>query len=357
MEEIAAYERRFRRAGLPLLIEDYTAAEDVFTRAVPLFVLVFWGEALGAVSLDFGWLANLAAFVGGLAILLAGLALANALRGRRLTAVPDRVGAVELALFVVVPGLLPLVFGGQLQSSLVTMAANLALVGLVYAVVGYALPQILRGALDSLLSELALSVASLARAVPLLLLFAVVLFINTEMWQVFSDVPAPFLIALAVLVVAFGSMFLIVGLPGEVRRMETAADPGDVPPLTARQRANVGLIVLASHALQVLVVTVAVFAAFVVFGALAVGPSVRETWIGSGGNVLFTVRLFGEQAQVTAELLRVAGGVAGLSGLYYAIAVLTDDTYRDQFMDRLSSEMRAVFDDRAAYLRLRARRA
>ena len=139
--------------------------------------------------------------------------------------------------------------------------------------------------------------------------------------------------------------------------METAADTGDVPPLTARQRVNVGLIVLASHALQVLVVTVAVFAAFVVFGALAVGPGVRETWIGSGGNVLITLRAFGEQAQITAELLRVAGGVAGLSGLYYAIAVLTDDTYRDQFMDRLSSEMRALFEDRAEYLRLRARRA
>ena len=111
MDEIAAYERRFRHAGLPLLIEDYSAGADVFNRAVPLFVLVFWVEALGAVSLDFGWLANLAAVVGGLAILLAGLALANTLRGRRATAVPDHVGVVELALFVVVPGLLPLVFG------------------------------------------------------------------------------------------------------------------------------------------------------------------------------------------------------------------------------------------------------
>jgi hypothetical protein len=276
VDEIAAYERRFRHAGLPLLIEDYSAAGDVFNRAVPLFVLVFWVEALGAVSLDFGWLANLAAVVGGLAILLAGLALANTLRGRRATAVPDSVGAVELALFVVVPGLLPLVFGGQLQSGLVTMAGNLVLVAVVYGVIGYALPQILRGAFASLLSELALSVASLARAVPLLLLFAAVLFINTEMWQVFSTVPGPFLAALAILVVGFGALFLVARLPGEVRRMEKDAETGDVPPLTVRQRANVGLIMLASHALQVLVVSSAVFAAFVVFGALAVGPSVRE---------------------------------------------------------------------------------
>ena len=35
-QQLAAYERRFRRAGLPLLIEDYSPYEDVFTRAVPL---------------------------------------------------------------------------------------------------------------------------------------------------------------------------------------------------------------------------------------------------------------------------------------------------------------------------------
>ncbi|CAN5200038.1 hypothetical protein BH20ACT20_BH20ACT20_07380 [soil metagenome] len=35
MEDLADYERRFRRAGLPLLIEDYSASGDIYTRAVP----------------------------------------------------------------------------------------------------------------------------------------------------------------------------------------------------------------------------------------------------------------------------------------------------------------------------------
>ena len=86
---------------------------------------------------------------------------------------------------------------------------------------------------------------------------------------------------------------------------------------------------------------------------LCVGPEVRRAWIGSEGDVLTTLRLFGEQAQITAEHLRVAVGVAALSGLYYAIAVLTDDAYRDQFLDRLRPEMRAVFDARARYIELR----
>lgn len=350
--EPSAYERRFRRAGLPLFIEDYSAAGDVFTRAVPLLTLVFIGEMLGAIDLDWSLWANLAAALGGLGILLGAFMLANRLRGRPLMARPDRVGAPELALFVVVPGLLPIIFGGQVESGLVTMAGNLLLLWLVWMVVGYALFAILRGALGRLGSELAGSVATLARAVPLLMLFAVVLFMTTEMWDVFTTVSPHFYAALGGMVVGIGVLFLVAELPSEVRRME--ADFAAGHPLSRRQRINVALIMLVSHALQVLVVTVAIGAAFVVFGALAVSEGVYLQWIGSEGDDLVTVSVFGEDARITAELLRVSGAVAGLSGLYYAIAVLTDATYRDQFLDRLSEDMRAVFADRAAYLQERA---
>jgi hypothetical protein len=63
--ELAVYERRFRRSGLPLFIEDYSATHDVFTRAAPLFVLVFLLEMLGATSLDWSWWQNVV-FTGGL---------------------------------------------------------------------------------------------------------------------------------------------------------------------------------------------------------------------------------------------------------------------------------------------------
>ncbi len=345
------YERRFRRAGLPLFIEDYSAAGDVFTRAAPLLTLVFLGEMLGAIDSDWSTLANVGAALGGLAILLAVVVLVNRLRGLGPSALPERVGWVELALFVIAPGLLPAIFGGQFTSALVTIAGNALLVLLVYLVVGYALPRILQGAFHRLADELTLSVMVLARAVPLLLLFAAVLFINTEMWQVFSDVPGPFLALLGGIVVALGLSFMVIQLPGEVRRMET--DFADGHPLSRRQRVNVGLIMLVSHALQVLIVTLAVAATFVGFGMLAITPGVQESWTGSTGDVILPVELFGHEARITAELLRVAGGVAGLSGLYYAIAVLTDATYRDQFLDRLSEEMRGVFSDRAGYLESR----
>jgi hypothetical protein len=51
VDDVAVYERSFRQAGLPLLIEDYSAREDVFTRAVPLLTVVLVVEVLGAIDL------------------------------------------------------------------------------------------------------------------------------------------------------------------------------------------------------------------------------------------------------------------------------------------------------------------
>ena len=56
--ELEAYERRFRRAGLPLFIEGWNASADVFTRAVPLLALVFMGELLGALDRDWSLVAE-----------------------------------------------------------------------------------------------------------------------------------------------------------------------------------------------------------------------------------------------------------------------------------------------------------
>jgi len=352
MVDLRAYERDFRRAGLPLLIEDYSAREDIFTRAVPLLTLVFVAEMLGAIQADWSLLENFGAALGGLAILLGGFALLNALRRRPPLARPRDVGPPELAAFVLLPAALPAVFGGQLMSAVVTAAGNLALLGLIYLVVGYGLFAIVRWALGRLFGQLAASLNLLTRAVPLLLIFALVLFVNTEMWQVFSELPRSFLGWIAGLIVGLGLVFLAFRLPREVLALEREAG-GSGPALDRRQRINVGLVMLVSQGLQILVVSLAVAGFFVAFGALAIGPEVRESWIGSNGNVLFTINLLDEPIQITEQLLRVSGGIALFSGLYYAIAVLTDSTYREEFLDELTDEMGDTFRARAEYLSAR----
>ncbi|MDQ4040884.1 MAG: hypothetical protein M3141_03945 [Actinomycetota bacterium] len=353
MDELAEYERGFRRAGLPLLIEDYSAREDVFTRAVPLLTLVFLAEGFGAIDLDWSLAANVAAVAGGLAIVLVALGLVNRARGRRFLSRPRDVGPPELAGFVIVPALLPLVFGGQWRSALVTAAGNLVLLALVYGAVGYGLLSILRWAGARLVGQLVASLDLLARALPLLLIFALVLFVNTEMWQVFADVPDGFLAAIFGLFVVLGVLFLAGRLPREVRALERDVSGGG-PALQPRQRRNVALVLFISQALQILVVAASTGLFFALFGALAVTGAVQESWLGRPPDELASLDVLGGTALVSAELLRVAAGIAAFSGLYYAIAVLTDSTYREEFLEEVTDEMRSTFEARVRYLALRA---
>src|SRR4051812_11104872 len=135
-ERLTEYEESFRRAGLPLFSEDISPYEDVFNRAAPLLGLVLLAELLGAGQLDWTWWQNALAVVGGLAILLVALAIGNRARGRPLRAIPERLGKTELTGFVLVPAVLPLIFGGQIGSALVTAGGQLLLLRLFYAGVG-----------------------------------------------------------------------------------------------------------------------------------------------------------------------------------------------------------------------------
>jgi hypothetical protein len=351
-EALAGYEQRFREAGLPLFIEGFSASTDVFNRVVPLLALVFCAEMLGAIDLDWSPEANVAAALGGLAILLVAIGIVNRTRGRPFWSVPRTVGKLELSLFVLGPAVLPLIFGGQAGSAAITAAANLALLGLIYAVVGYGLVAIVRWVLARLLGQLRSSLGMLAKAVPLLMIFALLSFTNQEMWQIFSSITAGQFWAILVLFVALGSAFLAVRIPREAAALEREGGGGQQP-LERRQRLNVGLVMFVSQATQVLIVSLAVGLFFVAFGLLAIDESVRIEWMGDPGEELLGFELLGDRVELTLELLRVAAGLAAFSGFYFAIAMLTDSTYREEFLDELSQEMRETFRARAEYLRLR----
>jgi hypothetical protein len=352
IQSLIDYERLFRRAGLPLFIEDYSATRDVFTRALPFLTLVFLVLVFGAVNLQWSTPTNLAAFVGGAILLIGAFGVLNVVRGRPFRSVPTKVGVPELGAFVLLPAVLPLIFGGQLVSAGVTVVEQLLLLGLVYLVVGFGVLSIVRWAVLRLVRELGASLRLLIRAIPLLLFFALLLFLTTEMWQVFSGLPRDFLWPLAAFFVVLGSLFLSARLPAEVNELERQTE-GKGPPLSRAQRVNVGLVLFIAQTLQILVVTLGIGLFFVLFGALTISQDVLRSWTGTVGHALWTVRLAGHPVVLTEELLRVAGVIASFSGLYFAIASVTDATYRTEFLDALTREMRTTFEQRAAYLQSR----
>jgi hypothetical protein len=187
------------------------------------------------------------------------------------------------------------------------------------------------------------------------MIFSVVLFLTTEMWQVFTHLSGASLGVLGGLFVALGVAFLAARLPSEVRSLEQEAGEGAAG-LERRQRLNVGLVLFVSQSLVVLTVSLAVGIFFVALGVVAVDQHVIREWLGQGytPNVLVHVDILGMHDVVTEELLRVAGAIAAFTGLYFAISMLTDDVYRREFLGELMGEMRETFAARAKYLKVLA---
>ncbi len=346
-----AYEAAFRRDGLPMLIEDYSPSYDVFTRAVPLLGFVLALELLGPVNSEFslGW--NVVSIMIALALMVLAFGLVNRHRGRPFFSRPSKVGRIELAAFVLVPALLPGLISGHWGIAALTALFNLALLGLILAVVGFGLISILRWAFGRLLSELSRSFGLLVKAVPLLMIFSLILFLTPELWEVFAQLEGASLAILVGLFVLLGAGFLIARLPKEVEGLEKDAG-GSGPPLEPRQRFNVGLVLFVSQSLQVLLVALAVAAFFVVFGMLTINSGLIEGWIDGPAEVIFGFGLGGREAELTVELLRVATAIASFTGLYFAISMLTDDLYRREFLDRITDEMKQTFAHRSEYLAL-----
>ncbi len=175
----------------------------------------------GALNLDWSWWQNVLAVAGGLAILLLAMALGNRARGRPFSAIPRRLGKAELTGFVLVPAVLPVLFGGQLGSAAVTAVANLLLLGLIYAVVGLGLIPIVGWVLSRVVNQLRSALSLVAKAVPLLAIFVLLSFPTQELWEIFSRPTRGIYATMMGMLVLLALAFLAVRLPREARSWRT----------------------------------------------------------------------------------------------------------------------------------------
>jgi hypothetical protein len=273
------------------------------------------------------------------------------------------------------PPLVTAVIGGQPGQALGLAALNVGLLAAVYLVTSYGLVPLTRWALVKTVRELSAVAGLLGRALPLLLLIQIVLFINTEMWQVADGFDGAFLTAVIVLFLLIGIAFLLTRLPRELGRLATFADEGQLTaavagtpvehlavdvtalepaPLSTRQRGNVLLVALFSQGLQVILVTLILGLFFIAFGMLTITPAVLESWLGHPGDEVLSWGVLGRDLRLTAELLKLSAFLASFSGLYFTVVLVTDGTYREEFFDEILAELRQTFAVRAVYLRARA---
>lgn len=377
-DPLARTEDWFLARGVPHFIADYRASTDIWTRALPALTLLFLVElAVLAPNRAFPIWLDVAVVAALFALALGGWALVNRARGRRPLARPDDLGPLEVAAFVVVPAAVPLVFGGQVRQGLVTLAVNVALLGVVYVATSYGVVPMTRWALGRLVAQSQSVVSLLARALPLLALLVTFLFLTAEVWQAAGTLHGPaYWLALG-LFVAVGVAFVVVRLPRDVGELNRFGDPGELvalvrgtpiepvtpqagatepPPLGRREWGNVGLVALFGQGVQIVAVSALIGGFFVVLGLLVVGEETTRSWAGEV-NRLAALDLGGRELVVTEQLLRVAGFLTAFSGLNYTVYLLTDATYRREFREEVVADLRQAFAVRAAYRAAVDRRA
>lgn len=247
-----------------------------------------------------------------------------------------------------------------------------------YAVQALHAGDVARWTIGRTFSSLGLLVPLATRALPLLLLFITFLFINTEVWQVASSLDDGVLWVAVLLFAAVAVAFLLVRLPEELDQVddEMAGDSlvqacvgtplegeavrcaAEVPDsvtlelaqVTGLAKANLVLVLLISQALQVLLLSLAVYAFFVVFGAVAIRDDVIESWIGEPPEPFFDA-----VPVITHELVRVATFLAAFAGLYFTVYAVSDETYRKQFFASLMKQLRRAVGVRTVYRSLPTR--
>ena len=381
MTERDRCERWFVRRGLPHLIDDYTATDDIFTRMAPFLAGVVFLEFFLAFGDRWtGW-SQAVAFLGGIAALVGGVVLVNRIRGRRSFQLPDDIGVWELALYVVLP-IVPTVIGSQgsaLDNAVSVVAFNLVLLVVGYVVTSWALIPMMRWSFGQVRRQVT-DVANLAmKSLPTLLIFSAFIFINAEMWQVANDFTLPLFGMVMLLLVGIGGIFIFVSVRrltvdlarfsawGDVRPrcantpveeiIPADDEPApDTPPLVRRAEWNVNLLLFVAQGIQVLLVSLVITTFYVVFGLLTVRKETLLQWTTVGEltyerDWAVDIAIFGTDLIFTRQLLLVALFIGMFSGLNFAVQVITDDTYREEFIADMTAEVRDALAVRAVYHR------
>lgn len=367
-DQQTSVDRWFVDRGVPHLIADYSASEDIFTRMFRFLVVVMFAELFLTFSDDIDGWAQAALFFSGLAVLLGAIAVVNRIRGRRWNQIPDQVGRLELAVFVLVPPVLRAVTTENIADIPQWIVVNLTILGVGYVITSYGLFPMIPWGLRQVIVQLSDVLNLFAKSLPLLLLFSAFLFVNAEIWQVASDIPLLFFAAVLGFIVTIGLAFVVLGLRNQLDDLNVFASWDDVArlcagtplaevemdatvgvpepaPLGRTERLNLGLLMAVAQAIQITLVATMVAAFYIVFGLFTVGEVTILQWTTLTEETfdpLLDISLFGHPMVLTPSLLIVSGFIAAFSGLQFAVSLVTDETYRAEFTSEVRHELREL---------------
>ncbi len=382
VDPVRRTEAWFARNGLPRFVEDYTSAEHIWTRALPALIVVLAVQVASALaSVVLGSSRSVAVVT----VVLAGLALLavgvwSKYRRGYWFAPLDRVGWPVLAGFVLVGLLADLIEAvGQdepvdLMRVSDAVLGQLFLLGVIYLItrfalismIGWGIRQTIRSARDLYLVA--------TKALPLLLIVLIVLFINTEVWQVSATMDFLLLWASSGLLLLLGLLVTLERTTTLIDQLDPASDMQKVrsscigspleeqakalsevvdPRLGRTQKRNLAVAAIATQAIQAALIGLLVWVFFIVFGVIAINAAVQATWIGdlAPTDVFWTVA---DGHVISRPLIRVATFLGAFAAFYTTVYAATDDVYRASFSDDVGASLQEAVDVRRVYLTVKS---
>ena len=366
-------DRWFIRRGLPHFIEPYSAGPAVWNRAAPVLVVAYVAGGFNGLDLhNWSVARNLAAAAVVIAVLMITWMAANLFRRRPALSRPKDLGTAELIVFVVGPTIPSLVFE-QWDDVALTAIEGVTVLTVIYFVTSYGVVPLMAWAASQTFHRVGSVGRMLTRALPLLLLFTVFLFINAEVWQVAGTLTGVAYALTLALFFVMGSAFVLSRVPAVTHTVSQFDDWGEVTTLLSdtpasdlaahlpahgdpmerslsmRQRVNIGLVSVFSQAMLITMVAVSLAVFLALFGLFTMTEQHTAAWTGLDSvHVLWRVHLDGRELVVTEPLLRVTGFLGAFSGMYFTVVLGTDATYRDEFAEDAGPQIRQALAVRLA---------
>jgi hypothetical protein len=311
-------------------------------------------------------------------LVLLGMGLWSKYRRGYWFAPADRVGWPVLAGFLAVGVLSELIQLGKVVagdrvgwgSVLGALVLQAVLLGVLYVVTRLALLAMLGWALRQTVRSAGDLYVVATKALPLLLIVMIVLFINTEMWQVAGSLDGPVLWASAGLLLLLGVLVtlerthdLISDLqpdaPMAQLRAACAGTPlaGSVDDLTEAggprlgrpQRRNLLFAAITTQVIQAALIGALVWLFFIAFGMVAITEPVQQAWMGDLGSadVFWTI---GQDHVLSRALIRVSTFLGAFAAFYTTVYASSDPVYRASFSDDIGASLQQAIDVRRVYL-------
>ncbi|MEZ5186798.1 MAG: hypothetical protein R2720_13735 [Candidatus Nanopelagicales bacterium] len=380
MDPIRRAESWFSRNGLPQFVDDYNSSEHIWTRALPAMVMVLAVELFSslwsAISSGSRVLPVFSAVIAAAALL--GFGAWSKWRRGYWFAPADRVGWPVLVGFVAL-GVLPdlVQFGRRREGVDVTwgevissVVVQMLLLGIIYFVTRFALLAMLGWAVRQTVRSASDLYVVASKALPLLLIVMIVLFINTEMWQVAGSLDGPVLWASSGLILVFGVLVTFENTHDQISTLQQDAPIASLrascqgtplaaaaqnieraqdPQLNSPQRRNLLVAALATQGIQAALIGVLVWAFFIVFGVVAITAPVQQAWLGDLGSaeVFWTI---GQDHVLSRALVRVATFLGAFAAFYTTVYAASDPVYRASFSDDVGASLQQAVDVRRVYL-------